>query len=231
VLLEGKTAVVTGGTRGLGRAIADRLAVEGATVVRAGRSGGDVPLDVRDEESVRALFAAVADRHGRLDVLVASAGVSRPGPVADLDPAAWREVLDTNLTGTFLCLRAAAPLLERSGDGRVVVLSSVLGRRVVPGASAYCASKAAVEALTRVAALELADRGITVNGLSPGFIDEGMGRELAANERVWSQYRPKLAAGRLGTAAEVAAAALFLVSAAGSYVNGHVLDVDGGLRW
>ncbi|WP_424185768.1 SDR family NAD(P)-dependent oxidoreductase [Actinokineospora sp. G85] len=244
-VLRGRVAVVTGGTRGIGADIVRRYAEEGATVVCAGRDEraaaealdglGDRaafhPVDVGDQESVRALFAHVAARYGALDVLVANAGVSRPGPIATLDPAAFTETLSTNVTGVFLTIREAVPLLEKDGGGRVVVLSSVLGSRVVPGASAYCASKAAVEALTKVAALELAGAGITVNALSPGFIDSGMGKQLAANEQVWSKFKAKLAAGRMGTAAEVAAAAVFLASGASSYVSGQVLGVDGALFW
>ncbi|OKI29927.1 SDR family NAD(P)-dependent oxidoreductase [Saccharothrix sp. CB00851] len=242
MLLDGKVAVVTGGARGLGRHITARFVAEGAQVVCAGRDAlvaksafGDVdrvvfhPVDVRDEDSVDALFSFVRGEYGRLDVLVANAGVSRPGPVTELSTQSWAEVFETNLTGVFLCLRAAAGLL--GPGGRIITLSSVLGANAVAGGSAYCASKAAVEMLTKVSALELAEAGITVNCLSPGFIDEGMGKNLAANEAVWSKFRPKLAGGRMGTAAEIAEAAVFLASSRSSYVNGHVLEVNGGIRW
>ncbi|MFI9812603.1 SDR family NAD(P)-dependent oxidoreductase [Saccharothrix variisporea] len=243
--LAGKVAVVTGGAKELGAAVTRGFLAEGARVVCAGRdevaakelvdsSGGDVvfhPVDVRHQESVRELFDFAAGHFGAVDVVVANAGVSRPGPIAALALEAWTEVFDTNVTGLLHCLQAAVPVLERGGGGRIITMSSALGARAVPGASAYCASKAAVEMLTKVAAIELAPKGISVNCLSPGFIDVGMGRQLAANEAVWSQYRTKLAAGRMGTAEQVAAAAVYLASADADYVNGHVLAVDGGLRW
>ncbi|MFC4908382.1 SDR family NAD(P)-dependent oxidoreductase [Actinomadura gamaensis] len=270
-----KVAVVTGGTRGLGRDIADALHGAGWHVVRASRSGpaprtwpptgddaeprkrggddagpwaqggddaepwtrdGDakdrfLPVDVRDPVSVRALLHAVREEFGGFDLLVANAGISRPGPVAALAPDSWEDVVQTNLTGVFHCVQAAIPYLERSADGRIITVSSVLGSRPVPGAAAYAAAKSAVETFSKVAALELAPAGITVNCLSPGFIDAGMGRELAANRDVWPAFEGKLALGRMGTGDEVARAALFLAGADSSYVNGHVLEVNGGLRW
>jgi 3-oxoacyl-[acyl-carrier protein] reductase len=239
-----KVAVVTGGTRGLGRDIADALLGDGWRVVRAARTApvedrtdADpehdrfVPVDVRDPESVRALLRKTDEEFGAVDLLVANAGVSRPAPVAELAPAAWTEVIETNLTGVFHCVQAAVPYLKRSPGGRIVTVSSVLGARPVPNAAAYVAAKAAVEAFTKVSALELAASGITVNCVSPGFIDVGMGRELAANDAVWPLLEPKLALGRMGTGAEVARAVAFLAGADGSYVNGHVLEVNGGLRW
>jgi 3-oxoacyl-[acyl-carrier protein] reductase len=242
MLLKDRTAVVTGGARGLGRHIVTALMAEGARVVCAGRSPGDGPwpegatpdfreVDVRDAGSVAALMEWAADRLGGIDVVVANAGAARPGPVDRLGGEDWATVFDTNVTGTFHCLRAAVPYLEKSSAGRIITLSSVLATRAAPGASAYCASKAAVEMLTRVAALELAPRGITVNALAPGFVDAGMGRQLAANEAVWSRYEPKLAMGRLGTPDEAARAAVFLAGPDSSYVNGHVLEVSGGLLW
>ncbi|PYC83782.1 3-oxoacyl-ACP reductase [Streptomyces tateyamensis] len=240
--LQGKTAVVTGGTRGLGRQIAEAFLRAGARVVVAGRdqepvrdllaAGSDVRfhrVDVTDDESVEQLLADAAAEFGGLDVVVANAGVSRPGRVAALAVKDWAETFETNVNGTFRTVRAAAGRLAEGG--RIITLSSAMGSRVAPGASAYCASKAAIEMLTKVAAVELAERGITVNCLAPGIIDEGMGRQLTANTVVWEKYRAKLAAGRPGSGAEVAAAAVFLASPASSYVNGHVLEVNGGLDW
>lgn len=243
--LAGKVAIVTGGTKGLGHAIAQAYAKEGCRVVCAARhpderhelppvGGGDLafhPVDVRDPDSVDALTRTTYETYGRLDVLVANAGLSRPGPAERLDPADWSDVIATNLNGTFLSVRSAVPYLERSGDGRVITLSSALATRVARGSSAYAASKAGIEMFTKVVAVELAGRPVTVNCLSPGFVDEGMGRQLTANRALWDYYRGKIAAGRPGQGAEVAEAAVFLAAEGSRYVNGHVLEVNGGLSW
>ncbi|MFJ4334367.1 MULTISPECIES: SDR family NAD(P)-dependent oxidoreductase [unclassified Streptomyces] len=240
--LQGRTAVVTGGTRGLGRAVARALADEGAIVVAAARDvrpdppdkGGrvvHVKADVTVPQSMADLMRTAHERYGGPHIVVANAGVSRPGPVSVLSDEDWDAVVGTNLTGVFHTVRAAVPYLQEAGSGRIITMSSLLGRRAMPGASAYCASKAAVERFTEVCALELAPRGITVNCLSPGFIEEGQGRALMANETLWPRLRDTLASGRPGTGAEVARAAVFLASSESSYVNGAVLPVDGGVRW
>lgn len=243
--LSDKTAVVTGGTRGLGWRLARRFLEEGANVVVASRDRGDWrpepvaggtrvtfhPVDVRDPASAQDLMSAAADRFGTVDIVVANAGVSRPGAVEKLAPAHWAEVIDTNVTGVFNCAQAAIPHLRLSTAGRLITVSSVLGSRFAPGAAAYGASKAAVEAFTKVLAVEIAADGITANCLSPGFIDEGMGVQLRQNEAVWEKYRTKLASGRMGRGDEVASAAVFLAGDDSSYVNGHVLEVNGGLFW
>ncbi len=243
--LDGRVAVITGGTRGIGRCIAEAFLAEGAQVLCAGRTEPDPallprndgvrasfhPVDVRDPDSVRTLLRDAFDRFGKLDIVVANAGVSRPGPVAALSAEQWSQVITTNVHGVFHCIQAAVPYLERSGGGRILTMSSALATRVMPGVAAYSASKAAVEMITRIAAVELAAKGITVNCLAPGIIDEGMGRQIIANERMWQRYQPKLASGRAGRGAEVSSAAVFLASDEASYVNGHVLEVNGGLHW
>jgi 3-oxoacyl-[acyl-carrier protein] reductase len=243
--LIGKTAVITGGTRGLGRAIAERYLQEGARVVCAARNPYDIkevldlapdrsayiPVDVTSDGSVEALMARTTELFGGLDILVANAGVSRDGRVDRLAVDDWQDMVATNLTGVFLCTRAAVPYLERSPAGRIVNVSSSMATRVAVGASGYCATKAAVEMFTRVSAIELAPRGILVNSLAPGILDEGMGRDLTANDRVWSRYKTRLALGRPGHADEAADAAVFLAGPESSYVNGHVLEVNGGLLW
>lgn len=235
--LKGKAAVVIGCGTGLGRTIAEAYLREGAEVIVAGRHDpnlADAPFyraDVRDPDAMAAMVAAGARELGHLDVVVANAGVSRPGRIAELPLANWAETIETNLTGAFLAIQAVVPELERSGGGRIITMSSALAARPVPGAAAYCASKAAIETLTRVAAVELAGRGIMVNCLAPGIIDIGMGRALAQNTAVWPKYSGKLAMGRLGRAEEVADAAIFLASDESSYINGHVLEINGGLDW
>jgi len=237
IRLKGKSAVVIGCGTGLGRAIAEACLDAGAQVMTAGRSDpelADAPFcqaDVRDPDALAALMAAAVREFGQLDVVVVNAGVSRPGRIATLSPEHWAETMETNVTGAFLAIQAAASELGRSGNGRIITMSSALAARPVPGASAYCVSKAAIETLTKAAAVELADRGITVNCLAPGFIDSGMGRARAENATVWPKYEAKMALGRLGQAAEVAAAAVFLASDESSYINGHVLEVNGGLDW
>lgn len=243
--LKSKVAVVTGGTKGLGRAITEAFLSEGARVVCAARDGNPVkdlleahpdgvafqPVDVRDAASVAALMQAAADRFGRLDIVVANAGVSRAGPVRSLGAEQWDDTIATNLNGVLHCTQAAVPHLERGGGGRIINLSSAMSSRAFPGTAAYCASKAAIEMFTKVSAIEVAQLGITANCLSPGVIDEGMGRLLTQHAPVWSQLQGLLAMGRPGRAGEVASAAVFLAGDESSYVNGHVLEVTGGLLW
>jgi 3-oxoacyl-[acyl-carrier protein] reductase len=243
--LIGKAAVITGGTKGLGRIIAESYVAEGCRVLLGGRDVDAVAdlvdkypdqlasqhVDVRDPDSVDRLLQAAVDRFHGLDIVVANAGISAPGRVAALSLEDWAGTFETNVTGTFLTVRAALKHLPTHGGGSVITMSSAMATRVAPGASAYCASKAAIEMLTRVAAVESAARGITVNCLAPGIIDEGMGRALASNEVVWAKYSQKLASGRAGTADEVAAAAVFLAGNDSRYINGHVLEVNGGLDW
>ncbi|MFD3564734.1 SDR family NAD(P)-dependent oxidoreductase [Streptomyces sp. NPDC058686] len=248
--LDGQTAVITGGTRGLGRAIAEAFLAEGASVVVAARNPYDIKeladdhgdrllfhhTDVTDEISVAELVAAAGEAFGGVDVLVNNAGVSRDGKIARLSVADWNTTLATNLTGVFLCTRAVigpmAARREATGiGGRIINVSSCVAGRAAIGAAAYSASKAAVEMFTKTSAAELAPKGITVNCLSPGYIDEGMGKELASNERAWESYRGRLLSGRLGRPTEVGATAVFLASQDSSYVNGSVVEVNGGLMW
>ncbi|GAA3047568.1 3-oxoacyl-[acyl-carrier-protein] reductase [Streptomyces olivoverticillatus] len=236
--------MITGGTRGLGRAIAERYLAEGANVVAAARSPYDFKevldlhpdrarlesVDVTSADSLGALMASARDCFGSVDVVVANAGVSRDGRVERLSEEHWQEMVGTNLTGTFLTTQAAVPFLKERG-GRIINVSSSMATRVAVGAAGYCATKAAIEMFTKVSAIELGPKGILVNGLAPGIIDEGMGRALKNNDKAWEAYRTRFALGRAGRAEEVAAAAVFLADEASSYVNGHVLEVNGGLLW
>ncbi|MEV5242766.1 SDR family NAD(P)-dependent oxidoreductase [Streptomyces cinnamoneus] len=242
--LAGRTAVITGGTRGLGRAIAERYLAEGANVVAAARSPYDFKevldahpdrarmeiVDVTSADSLDALMASAQAGFGTVDVVVANAGVSRDGRVEKLPEDHWRDMVDTNLTGTFLTTRAAVPVLRERG-GRIINVSSSMATRVAVGAAGYCATKAAIEMFTKVSAIELGRMGILVNALAPGIIDAGMGHALKSNDKAWETYRTRFSLGRAGRAEEVADAAVFLADQGSSYVNGHVLEVNGGLLW
>ncbi|MFE6864106.1 SDR family NAD(P)-dependent oxidoreductase [Nocardia sp. NPDC057668] len=235
---------MTGGTRGLGFAIAKAFLAEGASVMVSARTAGDFqllkseypdrclfhPADVADPNSVERLMAATVEALGGLDVVVANAGVSCDGRIEDLEPAAWDAMVTTNLTGTFLCTRAAVPHMRDHG-GVIINMSSSMASRIAVGAAGYSATKAAIEMFTRTSAIELGQYGIRVNALSPGILDAGMGGRLAENDRVWAAYRKRFALGRAGRVGEAAQAAVFLASADASYVNGAVLDVNGGLMW
>ncbi|WP_218003334.1 SDR family NAD(P)-dependent oxidoreductase [Nocardia concava] len=241
--LAGRRIVITGGGRGLGRVVAEDLLAHGARVVIVGRDS-EVPQWIRENSSGHAVSADVTDRDrlaaafteadawlGGIDVVFANAGLSRPGPLATTAPADFSAVLETNVVGTLLTLQAAVPYLAASGAGRFIALSSALAQRIAPGAGAYSISKSAIETLVRVAAIELAPQSISVNALSPGFIDEGMGSNLIANQQVWDKYLPTIAAGRPGRGEEVAGVARFLAGPDSGYVNGHVLEVNGGLSF
>jgi 3-oxoacyl-[acyl-carrier protein] reductase len=232
--LSGKSAVILGCSAGLGRAIAEAYLAEGASVLGAGRNDPKIdgipffPADVRDPGAMAGAMAAATAEFGRLDVVVANAGLLGRGLIAEVPLADFTDTLQTNVTGTFLAIQAAVPELERSGGGRIITMSSVMARRPAPYAAAYAASKAAVEALTRVAALELAGRGITVNCLAPGIIDSGLGQQIMQNPVTRERFTPMMAMGRPGHTAELTAAAVFLASDESSYVNGHVMEVSGG---
>ncbi|MEV8441840.1 SDR family NAD(P)-dependent oxidoreductase [Actinosynnema sp. NPDC051121] len=242
--LSGQVAVITGGTRGLGRVMAEGFLAEGASVVCASRNPHDIEelvarsagraayhrADVTDEASVEALMDRAVREFGGLDVLVCNAGTSADGKIARLGLDGWESTLATNLTGTFLCTRAAVAPMEARGGGRIITVSSSLSSRPAIGAAAYSSSKAAVEMFTRTAAAELAPKNIRVNCLSPGYFDEGMGKRFADTPSIWETHRLWLSLGRLGRGPELVAAAVFLAGPDSSYVNGHVLEVNGGLQ-
>ncbi|MFI6098249.1 SDR family NAD(P)-dependent oxidoreductase [Lentzea sp. NPDC051213] len=243
--LKGKVAIVTGGTKGLGRAIATRFLDEGASVLCAARSPHDIdllvgempdrvafhPVDVTDPASVDRLVEAAVERFGGLDVFVANAGVNRDGKVERLAAADWTAMVDTNLNGVFYSTQAAARHMAANGSGRIITVSSCMSSRVAIGAAGYAATKAAVEMFTKTAAIELGRKGVQVNCLAPGVLDGGMGEELAGNKKAWDAYSPRFSLGRAGRLSEAADGALFLASDESSYINGHVLEVNGGLLW
>jgi len=241
--LSGKVALVTGASRGIGRAIAERLAERGATVVAAARgdhaagcvaaiTGGGrraeaLSVDVTDAAGLERVPAAIIDRHGRLDVVVSNAGIARDQLLVRMKRDDWDAVIATNLTATFVLAQAALrPMLKQRG-GRIIAVSSVVGQMGNAGQANYAASKAGLIGFVKALAREVGSRGITVNVIAPGMIDTDMTRTIADRAHVdWSTQIP---VGRLGTVDEIAAAACFLASDEASYITGHVLAVNGGM--
>jgi 3-oxoacyl-[acyl-carrier protein] reductase len=241
--LSNKVALVTGASRGIGRAIAHRLAEQGAIVVAAargdhanataaeivsaGRRGEAVSLDVTDAEAVQRLPGDIVDRHGRLDIVVSNAGVTRDQLLMRMKREDWEAVIATNLTATFTLAQAAMrPMLKQRG-GRIIAVSSVVGQMGNAGQTNYAASKAGLIGFAKALAREVASREITVNVIAPGMIDTDMTRAVTEKAQVdWAQQIPL---GRLGSVDDVAGAACYLASDEASYITGHVLAVNGGM--
>ena len=241
--LSNKVALVTGASRGIGRAIAIRLAEQGALVVAAargdhagataaeiaaaGRRGEAVTLDVTDAAAVQALPGEIVDRHGRLDIVVSNAGMTRDQLLMRMKREDWDAVIATNLTAMFALAQAAMrPMLKQRG-GRIIAVSSVVGQMGNAGQTNYAASKAGLIGFAKALAREVASRGITVNVIAPGMVDTDMTRALAEKAQVdWAQQIPL---GRLGSVDDVAGAACYLASDEAAYITGHVLAVNGGM--
>ena len=245
VTLEGKVALVTGGSQGIGETISRRLAAAGATVLVAARSeekatavagaiveaGGaaePVRLDVADPASVAEAFRGIVERHGKLDILVNNAGITDDGLLLRMSKEAWDRVLGTDLTGVFLVSQEAVRLMMKKRiAGRVVSVTSVVGLMGNAGQTNYAAAKAGVEGFTKALAREIGSRGITVNAVAPGYVETAMTARLSEEQR--KALEGKIVLGRLGTGDDVASAVLFLASDEASYVTGTCLNVSGGL--
>lgn len=241
--LTGRVAIVTGASRGIGRAIALRLAAAGARVVAGARAdhaqpvareieaaGGAavaVTLDVTEAESIAAMTRTALDRFERIDVLVNNAGIVRDRLLLRMKPEEWDAVIATNLTAAFACCRAVLRPMVKQRSGRIVNVGSVVGRTGNPGQANYAASKAGLEGFTRSLALEVAARGITANVVAPGMIETDM--TAALDERARQALRGRIPAGRLGTPGDVAGAVCFLASDEASYITGQVVSVNGGM--
>lgn len=244
--LSGLTALVTGGGRGLGLAIARGLAAHGATVVIAGRStmmlGEAVrglrelspgsaahPVDVAREDSVLALAAWIADRFGRLDILVNNAGINPYYRSAEQTPLSeWQEVIDVNLTGVFLCCRIFGARMLAQGSGSIINVSSVAGHVGIAKTAAYCAAKGGVELMTRSLALDWAGKGVRVNTIAPGYFETDLTAGVREHPVLADRVLAKTPLGRFGAPGELVGAAVFLASPASSYVTGQSVIVDGG---
>ncbi len=247
--LDGKRAVVTGGAAGIGAAIAERLAADGASLVIAdrnvegaeaeaarlraqGASAIAVPVDVAASESVRGMIDACLVEFGGLDILVNNAGIVHPGDteVEDTSEAAWDATIAVNLKGVFLCSKLAIPAIEASGGGAIVNIASVVALvGSYPAQIAYTASKGGVLAMSREMAVGLARRGIRVNAICPGLTATAMASGLVKDEAAYALRRLHIPMGRMGDPAEIAATAAFLASDDASYITGQAFPVDGGL--
>ena len=241
--LTGKIAVVTGASRGIGRAIAATLASHGATVVAAARgdnaaatveairaAGGKAEaaaLEVTDGTSIDALVSGVIERHGRIDILVNNAGITRDQLMLRMKRDDWDQVIATNLTPAFVLVQAALKPMLKQRSGRIVSISSVVGQAGNAGQANYAASKAGLIGFSKAVAREVASRNITVNVVAPGLIETYMTK--AITEKAQGDWAAQIPLGRLGTTADVAAAVCFIASDEASDIKGQVLAVNGGM--
>ena len=228
-----RSVLVTGGNRGIGRAIAEAFVAQGDQVAVTSRSGDAppgayaVPCELTDPASVEAAFAAVEEHQGPVEILVANAGVTRDTLLLRMSEEDWSEVIDTNLTGSYRVAKRAAKGMLRLRRGRIVFISSVVGLLGSPGQVNYAASKAGLVGMARSLARELGGRGITANVVAPGFVETDMTAVLPAEQQ--EAYRGQIPLGRMGRTDEIASAVTWLASDNAGYVTGAVVPVDGGL--
>jgi len=227
--LKGRVALVCGGTRGLGRAVADILEQEGAQVAINGRKDAPFPADVSDPEQATALVHRVAERFGRLDILFCNAGGPPAGPFKDQPVDAWQKAIALNLLSTIHLSRAAVPIMSKAKWGRIICLASIAALQPLPGLILSSTARAGVLGFAKALSDEVAKDGITVNSICPGFIATERIEELSkARPEMIKQRLAEIPLGRIGTPAELAAAVVFLASELASYITGAVLQVDGG---
>jgi len=227
--LKGRVALVCGGTRGLGRAVADILEQEGAQVAINGRKDAPFPANVSDPEQATALVHRVAEKFGRLDILFCNAGGPPAGPFKDQPVDAWQKAIALNLLSTIHLTRAAVPIMAKAKWGRIICLASVAALQPLPGLILSSTARAGVLGFAKALSDEVAKDGITVNSICPGFIATERIEELAkARPEMIKQRLAEIPLGRIGTPAELAAAVVFLASELASYITGAVLQVDGG---
>lgn len=243
--LNDKVALVTGGSRGIGRAIATTLAAAGATVVvnyKGNQAAADETLqaiaaadnrasaiqaDIAQAAEVEQLFKAVLERHGRLDILVNNAGITRDTLLLRMKEDDFDAVLNTNLRGVFLCTKAALRPMGKARGGRIINITSVVGLMGNAGQANYAAAKAGIIGFTKSTAREMASRGITVNAVAPGYIETELTGVLS--EQIKTAIRENIPLGRMGTPQDVANLVCFLASDAAAYITGQTLTVDGGM--
>jgi 3-oxoacyl-[acyl-carrier protein] reductase len=244
LMLTGRVALVTGASRGIGKAIAMSLAAGGAHVVAAARgdnaadtvdairlAGGSAELaalDVTDPPSVTAVTAGVLERHSKIDILVNNAGVTRDQLMLRMKREDWDAVIAANLTGAYTCVQAVLKSMVKARHGRIISITSVVGEAGNAGQANYAASKAGLIGFTKALALEVASRGITVNAVAPGMIDTDMTRAISAGAH--EEWAKKIPLQRLGVPEDIAAAVRFLASDEAAYITGHVLSVNGGMH-
>ena len=244
--LDGRVALVTGASRGLGWAMAEALAEAGAALVLCGRdeavlservgtleargtTASVAVFDMADRAAVTAAVGAAVERHGRLDILVNNAGIQHRAPLTEMADEDWDRVIGVNLSACFVLARESARHMVAQGSGRIINTASIMGPLARPTVSAYTAAKGGLAALTRALAVELGPKGVLCNAIAPGFIATEMTRALSENPEFDAFVRGRVPLARWGKPVELGGAVVFLASDAASFVNGHVLTVDGGL--